>query len=199
MVVRTSKVNTTKFEYMILIIDNYDSFTYNLYQQIAKLGYDVMVAKHDQIDVEKIRELAPTHIIISPGPKMPRDSGVSMDVIREFYKTIPILGVCLGHQCIAEVFGAHTITATDIVHGKSDVIIHSASNLFSGIPTRFLAARYHSLMVDKLPDDFTLCAWSNDGTIMAMQHKDYPVFGVQFHPESFMTEHGEKLMKNFLV
>ncbi len=183
---------------MILLIDNYDSFTYNLYQQIAKLGYEVIVAKHDQISIEQIKQLSPTHIVISPGPKTPHESGISMDVIQEFYKTIPILGVCLGHQCIGEVFGSRTIRANAIVHGKSDLIMHTSEGLFKDIPNPFPAARYHSLMIDEVPDAFTLTAWSEDKTIMAIQHKSYPVFGVQFHPESFMTEHGEKLMRNFL-
>jgi anthranilate synthase component 2 len=184
---------------MILLIDNYDSFTYNLYQQIAVLGHKVVVVKHDEITMSRIKKLAPTHIIISPGPKTPRDSGMSMEVIRECYRTTPILGVCLGHQCIGEVFGSRTIAAKHIVHGKSDTIAHNGKGLFSGIPDQFPAARYHSLMIDKVPDNFTLSAWSNDGTIMAMQHKDYPLFGVQFHPESFMTEHGEALIRNFLA
>jgi anthranilate synthase/aminodeoxychorismate synthase-like glutamine amidotransferase len=184
---------------MILLIDNYDSFTYNLYQQIAALGHKVIVVKHDEITMSRIKKLSPTHIVISPGPKTPRDSGVSMEVIRKWYKTIPILGVCLGHQCIGEVFGARTIPAKHVIHGKSDTIIHNGKGLFSGIANEFLAARYHSLMIDKLPDNFTLSAWSNDGTIMAMQHNDYPVFGIQFHPESFMTEYGETIIRNFLV
>ena len=184
---------------MILLIDNYDSFTYNLYQQIATLGHKVIVVKHDKITMSRIKKLSPTHIVISPGPKTPLDSGMSMEVIREWYKTIPILGVCLGHQCIGEVFGAHTVPAKHIVHGKSDTITHNGKGLFSGIANQFLAARYHSLMIDKLPDNFTLSAWSNDGTIMAMQHNDYPVFGIQFHPESFMTEYGETIIRNFLA
>jgi anthranilate synthase component 2 len=184
---------------MILLIDNYDSFTYNLYQQIASLGHKVTVVKHDKITISWVKKLAPTHIIISPGPKTPRDSGICMEVIREYYKTTPILGVCLGHQCIGEVFGSLTIAAKHIVHGKSDIISHNSKGLFSGIPDKFPAARYHSLIVDRVPDNFTLSAWSNDGTIMAMQHNDYPLFGVQFHPESFMTEHGEALIRNFLA
>lgn len=183
---------------MILLIDNYDSFTYNLYQLVAALSYDVMVVKHDQITTDDVRQLAPTHIIISPGPKTPKDSGVSIDVIKEFYKTIPILGVCLGHQCIGEVFGSKTVAATQIVHGKKDTIFHTQAGLFAHVPSPFQAARYHSLMVDAIPKDFTLTAWSEDKTIMGMQHNEYPVYGVQFHPESFMSEHGQTLMRNFL-
>ncbi|MDB5167594.1 MAG: trpG [Candidatus Saccharibacteria bacterium] len=184
---------------MILLIDNYDSFTYNLYQQIASLGYDVHVVKHDEITIDEIRTVQPSHIVVSPGPKTPRDSGISMDVIREFYMTMPILGVCLGHQCISEVFGVHTIAANEIVHGKSSNITHIAKGIFEGVPSPFLAARYHSLMIDKVPKDFSLTAWSDDKTIMGIQHNIYPLFGVQFHPESFMTEHGEIIMRNFLA
>lgn len=183
---------------MILLIDNYDSFTYNLFQQISELEYDVVVVKHDNITIKEINKLKPTHIIISPGPKTPASSGISMDVIREFYKTIPILGVCLGHQCIGEVFGVRTVRAKTIVHGKTDEIYHNKTGLFKDIPSPFVAARYHSLMIDAVPEDFTLTAWSEDKTIMAIQHKKYPVFGVQFHPESFMTEYGDTLMRNFL-
>jgi anthranilate synthase component 2 len=183
---------------MIIVIDNYDSFTYNLYQQVASLGYEVLVAKHDEISVDEIKKLAPTHIIISPGPKTPRASGISMDVIREFYKTTPILGVCLGHQCLGEVFGSNTVQAKEIVHGKRGVIHHAGVGLLRGVPSPFLAARYHSLVVDTLPQEFELVAWSDDDTIMAMQHKDYPVYGVQFHPESFMTEYGNQIVRNFL-
>ena len=184
---------------MILLIDNYDSFTYNLYQQVAGLGYAVIVVKHDEITIDEIRRLAPSHIIISPGPKTPHESGISMDVIREFHATTPILGVCLGHQCLGEVFGSKTVPAKQIVHGKRGVIHHDKRGLFQGVPEPFLAARYHSLVVDTLPDNFTLTAWSDDDTIMAMQHTTYPLYGVQFHPESFMTEHGETIMRNFLA
>jgi len=183
---------------MILLIDNYDSFTYNLFQQIAKLGYEVLVVKHDEITIDEIKRLRPSRIIISPGPKTPSDSGISKDVIRQFYRTIPILGVCLGHQCIGEVFGVNTVKANEIVHGKTDEIYHNMVGPFKNIPSPFIAARYHSLMIDRLPDDFILTAWSKDKTIMAIQHKEYPVFGVQFHPESFMTEYGETMMRNFL-
>lgn len=184
---------------MILLIDNYDSFTYNLYQLIANLGYDVKVVKHDQITIEEIKKLDLSHIIISPGPKTPRDSGISIEVIREFYKTIPILGVCLGHQCIGEAFGTKTIAAKQIVHGKRGEVYHKGTGIFKGIHNPFVAARYHSLVIDNVPNDFTFTAWSDDKTIMAMEHNEYPVFGVQFHPESFMTSHGEVLMRNFLT
>lgn len=183
---------------MIVLIDNYDSFTYNLFQQIESLGYEVQVFKHDQVSIDDIMALRPTHIVISPGPKTPADSGISVDVIREFYKDIPILGVCLGHQCLGEVFGVHTIPARQVMHGKTDAIFHDQVGIFKGLPLLFRAARYHSLMIDNVPEDFVRTAWSEDGTIMAIQHKQYPVFGVQFHPESFMTEHGNDVMRNFL-
>lgn len=184
---------------MILLIDNYDSFTYNLFQQIAALDYEVTIAKHDQISIDQIKKLAPSHIIISPGPKTPQDSGISMDVVRAFYETIPILGVCLGHQCIGEVFGATIVTSKKIMHGKPDSINHSSEGLFKHVPNPFLAARYHSLMINQVPEGFKLTAWSDDKTIMAIQHNTYPVYGVQFHPESFMTEYGKQIMKNFLT
>lgn len=183
---------------MIVLIDNYDSFTYNLFQQIESLGYDVRVFKHDKIRIDDIRNMNPSHIVISPGPKTPKDSGISLDVIREFYKDVPLLGVCLGHQCLGEVFGVRTVQALEVMHGKTDVIYHEQMGIFSRLPVPFRAARYHSLMVDAVPEDFVRTAWAADGTIMAMQHKDYPVFGVQFHPESFMTEYGDQLMRNFL-
>ncbi len=184
---------------MILLIDNYDSFTYNLFQQIASMGQDVLVKKHDEITIEQISLLQPTHIVISPGPKSPRDSGISMDVIRTFYKSVPILGVCLGHQCIAEVFGSKTVPATRVVHGKTDKIFHNQTGVFAFVPTPFVAARYHSLMSDSVPKNFVLSAWTEDKTIMGIQHKTYPVFGVQFHPESFMTEFGNIIIRNFLA
>jgi anthranilate synthase/aminodeoxychorismate synthase-like glutamine amidotransferase len=183
---------------MILIIDNYDSFTYNLYQQMAKLGGDVKVHKHDGITIKEIIRLMPTHIVISAGPKSPKDSGISMSVIKEFYKHIPILGVCLGHQCIGEVFGSQTVSSPVIMHGKTDDIHHNDCRLFEGVPQPFTVARYNSLTVDKLPDDFVMTAWSDDGSIMAMQHEYYPLYGVQFHPESFMTISGDLVMRRFL-
>lgn len=183
---------------LILILDNYDSFTYNLYQQVAGLGYSAMVVKHDAIALADIRKLQPTHIIISAGPKRPEDSGICLSVIRQFYKDIPILGVCLGHQCIGEVFGSKTIEAPEIIHGKVDDIHHKKFGLFHNLPTPFKAARYNSLVLNKLPKDFRLTASSNDGTIMAIQHERYQLYGVQFHPESFMTPLGDVIMKNFL-
>ncbi|MEK7594543.1 MAG: aminodeoxychorismate/anthranilate synthase component II [Patescibacteria group bacterium] len=183
---------------MVLIIDNYDSFTYNLYQQVATLGHEVEVRKHDEIDIEDIKTMEPSHIIISPGPKRPTDSGISLAVIKHFYKSIPILGVCLGHQCIGEVFGSKTVAAPSIMHGKTDRIHHTQSGLFLGIENPFTAARYHSLVMETIPDGFSRTAWSEDGSIMALQHDQHPLYGVQFHPESFMTNVGDAIMENFL-
>jgi para-aminobenzoate synthetase component 2 len=183
----------------VLLIDNYDSFTYNLYQQISALGRHVRVAKHDAISLEEIRDMAPSHIVISPGPKRPEDSGISLDVIGQFHKSIPILGVCLGMQCIGAVFGSQIVQAPRIMHGKTDDVLHGESGLFAGVPNPFTAARYHSLIIETLPGGFQKTAWSQDGSLMAIQHDKYPVCGVQFHPESFMTEHGETIMRNFLT
>lgn len=158
-----------------------------------------MVAKHDAITIKQIKALQPTHIVISAGPKRPQDSGISLEVIRQLHKSIPILGVCLGHQCIGEVFGAKTIEAPVIVHGKTDSIYHKKSGLLSSLPNPFIAARYNSLVLDKLPSELRLTAWSDDGSIMALQHEQYPLYGVQFHPDSFMTPHGDVIMKNFLA
>jgi anthranilate synthase/aminodeoxychorismate synthase-like glutamine amidotransferase len=184
---------------MVLIIDNYDSFTYNLYQQIAGLGHKTQVVKHDAISISEIEKLKPSHIIISPGPKRPEDSGISLDVIKHFYKTTPILGVCLGHQCIGEVFGSKTVNAPAIMHGKTDRIYHNQDGLFVSLDSPFTAARYHSLVVDSTPDGFTRTAWSEDGSIMALQHNKYPLYGVQFHPESFLTAEGDIIMRSFLA
>jgi anthranilate synthase component 2 len=183
---------------MILLIDNYDSFTYNLYQQLSRLGGLVQVVKHDAIDPLTARALSPSHIVISPGPGRPQNSGASMAIIKEFYTTTPILGVCLGHQCIGEVFGSRIVAAPQIIHGAAVAIRHSRTGLFQGLPELFIAARYHSLVIDQLPLEFTQTAWSDDGVIMAIEHTRYPTFGVQFHPESFMTTHGDHVIRNFL-
>lgn len=183
---------------MVLLIDNYDSFTYNLYQQVAALGYEVAVKKHDEVTIDQIAAMSPSHIIISPGPKRPEDSGISMEAIGEFYTKVPILGVCLGHQCIAQFFGSGIIGAPRIMHGKTDLIRHEGLGIFAEVPNPFTAARYNSLVIDAVSDELQPTAWSDDGTIQAIQHPDYPLFGVQFHPESFMSEHGEKIMRNFL-
>lgn len=186
---------------MILLIDNYDSFTYNLYQQIAGLGEDVIVKTHDAITIDDIRTMNPDKIIISPGPKRPDNSGVSLDVIRAFYTTIPILGVCLGHQCIGQVFGARVVHAPKVMHGKTSQINHTGRGIFRNVAQGFYAARYHSLVLENCPDDFEVIAWTNESNnrvIMGIAHTVCPVFGVQFHPESFMTEDGEQIIRNFL-
>lgn len=183
---------------MILLIDNYDSFTYNLYQLIAGLGFEVIVKKHDEITLEEIVKMKPEKIVISPGPKRPEDAGISMEVIKHFYKTIPILGVCLGHQCIGQLFGVKVIHAKEVLHGKISQVSHDGKGICEGIKNPFAAARYHSLAIENVPEGFELRAWTDDKEIMAIEHKEYPLHGIQFHPESFMTEEGSKLMKNFL-
>lgn len=183
---------------MILIIDNYDSFTYNLYQQVESLGEKTRVFKHDEIKISEIEKLKPKKIIISPGPKRPEDSGISTKVVQKFYTRIPILGVCLGHQCIGQLFGSKIVHAKNILHGKTSQIYHTEDKLFSQVQNPFTAARYHSLIVDKVPKDFILTAWTEKNEIMAMQHNKYPLYCVQFHPESFLTKEGSKIMKNFL-
>lgn len=183
---------------MVLLIDNYDSFTYNLYQQIAGLGHDVIVRLHDALTLEEIEALAPSHIVISPGPKTPADSGISRAVIERFADQLPILGVCLGHQCIGEVFGSRTVRAPEPVHGKTSVLQHDGVGLFADLPADLTVARYHSLVLDRVPDDFRLSAQTSDGLIMAISHESRPLYGVQFHPESFMTPAGTQLMRNFL-
>ncbi|MBT4287971.1 MAG: aminodeoxychorismate/anthranilate synthase component II [Deltaproteobacteria bacterium] len=183
---------------MILLIDNYDSFTYNLYQLIESLGGKTQVYQNDQITISEIKIIKPKKIIISPGPKTPEDSGICKQLIREFYQEIPILGVCLGHQCLGSVFGANVIRAKRQIHGKSSHIFHKNLGIFKNIPTPFQAARYHSLVIDHLPKDFVLTAQDKNDEIMAIQHNKLPLFGVQFHPESFMTSHGPQLVANFL-
>lgn len=188
----------------ILLIDNYDSFTFNLFQLFATLGARVDVVKNDAITVDAAFAKRPTHIVISPGPGTPDDSGISNAVIKKFAGKIPLLGVCLGHQCIARVFTTNRNPvghAPVPVHGKISMIHHDKKGLMRGVPSPFEAARYHSLIVDALPPDFELMCWTGKGSsalIMGMHHKTLPVFGVQFHPESFLTEHGKTIAKNFL-
>lgn len=183
---------------MIVIIDNYDSFTYNLYQQVESLGEKTKIFKNDEIKINDLKKLSPTKIIISPGPGRPSDSGISKKVIKNFYKKIPILGVCLGHQCIGELFGSKIVHAKHILHGKTSKIFHTQKDLFSNLKNPFSAARYHSLVIDKIPKNFILTAWTKDNEIMGIKHKLYPLFGIQFHTESFMTKEGNKIMQNFL-
>ena len=183
---------------MILIIDNYDSFTYNLAQQIESLGEKVTVLQNDKTSIAEIKKIKPDKIIISPGPQTPKQSGISKEVIEEFYKTKPILGVCLGHQCIGEVFGVKTIHANKVMHGKTSKIKHNNKHIFKNTSKEMEVARYHSLIIDKLPTEFELCAWTEEKEIMAIKHKDHQLFGIQFHPESFLTTEGNQLMQNFL-
>ncbi|PIR54790.1 aminodeoxychorismate/anthranilate synthase component II [Candidatus Peregrinibacteria bacterium CG10_big_fil_rev_8_21_14_0_10_36_19] len=183
---------------MILIIDNYDSFTYNLYQQVESLGKKTKVYKNDQITINKIKRLKPEKIIISPGPKRPEDGGISIEVIKKFYKTIPILGVCLGHEAIGLIFGSKVIHAKKIMHGKTSDVYHTRKGIFRKVSTPLKAARYHSLILNAVPEEFTLEAWTKDEEIMAIKHQIYPLYGIQFHPESFMTSQGNTIMHNFL-
>ena len=185
---------------MILVIDNYDSFTYNLVQYAGELGGEVKVYRNDKITLGGIRKIRPEKIIISPGPGRPDDAGISKDVIKEFAGRVPILGVCLGHQCIAEVFGAKVIRSGRIMHGKVSDIYHGGEGIFNGVPSPFTATRYHSLIVDPdtLKDPLELTAWTDAGEVMGIRHKSMPVEGVQFHPESILTAEGKKLIKNFL-
>jgi anthranilate synthase component 2 len=190
---------------MLLMIDNYDSFTYNLVQYLGELGQAVKVARNDALTVAGIRALKPSHIMISPGPGTPDDAGVSLDVLRELAGEIPVFGVCLGHQAIGQAFGGKVIRAKRIMHGKTSPIRHLGKGVFAGLPDRYQATRYHSLVVDKttLPDCLEVTAWTEneDGTIeeiMGLRHREYPVEGVQFHPESILTQHGHDLLANFL-
>jgi len=184
---------------MILVIDNYDSFTYNLVQEMGELGADLRVARNDQITLDEIRAMEPTHIVISPGPGTPDDGGVSMDVIRELGPTIPLLGVCLGHQCVGQVFGGRVVRAPRLMHGKTSMIYHKNTDLFTGVPSPFEATRYHSLIVEEpLPEALIVTAFTETGEVMGVRHKEYPIVGVQFHPESILTRFGMRILKNFL-
>lgn len=185
---------------MLLIIDNYDSFTYNLSQYFQCLGQDVLVKTHDAIDIQTIKKLTPEYLVISPGPKGPQNAGISVKAIQELYRELPILGICLGHQCLAYAFGGAIISAPEIIHGKTSTITHQNQGLFHNIPNSFQATRYHSLAVDKikLPSCFTIDAWAHE-TIMSISHRKYPVFGLQFHPEAILSEHGMQLLSNFLT
>ena len=187
---------------MILVIDNYDSFTYNLVQYLGELGANMLVKRNDEIDVEGVKVLSPAAIVISPGPGVPGDAGVSVELIRECGRTIPVLGVCLGHQAIAEAYGGKVVRAAKLMHGKTSRIEHSGSDLFEGVPSPLEVMRYHSLTVDpgSLPDDLEVLAWAEESSteIHAMRHRVNPVWGVQFHPESIMTQSGKNILANFL-
>jgi anthranilate synthase component 2 len=184
----------------VLLLDNYDSFTYNLYQYLAELGAHVIVKRNDEIEVDDVRELNIDRIVISPGPCTPAEAGISVPIIRELCVEYPILGVCLGHQSIGAAFGGRVIRAPQLRHGKTSPITHHGEGIFLGLPSPFTATRYHSLIVEaeSLPSVLEATAWSDDGLIMGLRHRTLPVEGVQFHPESIMTEHGKALLGNFL-
>lgn len=188
-----------KKNFLVFMIDNYDSFTYNLYQYILEITPNVKVYRHDKITVEEIEAMNPSYIVISPGPKEPKDAGISKKVIEKLGKKIKTLGVCLGHQCINEVFGGRTIRAPKVCHGKTSIIVNDRKTIFRGLPEQIEAARYHSLIADRnfLSKDLEVSAWTTDGIIMGLRHKTYPIEGVQFHPESFLTQYGKKIMENF--
>lgn len=185
---------------MILMIDNYDSFTYNLVQYFGEFGHELIVKRNDSLTIADIEKLAPDMIVISPGPCSPNEAGESLNIIRYFAGNIPILGVCLGHQAIAQVFGGHVIRAERLMHGKTSPVLHAENGLHAGMPNPFQATRYHSLIVEKesLPDCFDVTAWTAEGEIMGIRHKEYPIEGVQYHPESIMTEQGKKLLRHFI-
>ena len=185
---------------MILLLDNYDSFTYNLVQYLAELGAQVQVYRNDAISIKKVQQMRPKGIVLSPGPGRPENAGIMNELVARLAGTIPILGVCLGHQSIAQVYGGKITHARRLMHGKTSEIHHNRTTLFQGIPSPFVATRYHSLVVDldSLPDEFTLTAWTNDGVIMGIEHVKLPLYGVQFHPESILTRCGMDLLKNFL-
>ncbi len=185
---------------MILLIDNYDSFTYNLVQYLGELGATTHVFRNNQITISHIKKLKPERIVISPGPCTPNEAGISNDVIREFSGTLPILGVCLGHQCIGQVFGGRIVRAKQIMHGKVSKIYHHRQGIFRHLANPFNATRYHSLVIERktAPKDLQITAWTHDGEIMGVQHKKHPTFGVQFHPESILTIAGKDILRNFL-
>ena len=185
----------------VFLLDNYDSFTYNLFQYLAELGADVSVARNDQITIEQIEALQPDRIVISPGPKRPEHAGISVDLVRNFAGRLPLLGVCLGHQCIGVAYGAAIVQAGEIMHGKTSRIEHDGRGIYAGLPDPFEATRYHSLVVDPetLPAEILPTSWSAGGVLMGMRHREYALEGVQFHPESIMTPVGHDLLRNFLA
>jgi anthranilate synthase component 2 len=185
---------------MLLMIDNYDSFTFNLVQYLGELGEDVLVKRNDEISISEIEKLAPSKIVISPGPCSPNEAGISIAAIERFAGKIPLLGVCLGHQAIGQAFGGRIIHAKTLMHGKTSQVTHAGLGVFADLPTPFRATRYHSLVIEResCPDSLEITAWTQDGEIMGVRHKTLPIEGVQFHPESIMTEHGHQLLKNFL-
>jgi anthranilate synthase/aminodeoxychorismate synthase-like glutamine amidotransferase len=183
---------------MILVLDNYDSFTYNLVQYLGELGEDLRVYRNNKITLDQIEELKPSRIVISPGPGTPSDAGITEELIRHFHTSKPILGVCLGHQAIGEVFGGKIVRAPTLMHGKVSEIYHDSKSLFRGLPQGFPATRYHSLMVTEVPDCLEVSAQTKDGLVMGLRHRDFPTEGIQFHCESIMTVVGKNILKNFL-
>jgi anthranilate synthase/aminodeoxychorismate synthase-like glutamine amidotransferase len=185
---------------MILMIDNYDSFTFNIVQYLEQMGEEVRVYRNDKITLDEIKKLKPQAIFLSPGPCSPREAGITVDVIREFYETVPIMGICLGHQAIGYAFGGEVSRAERIMHGKISPINHDGKTIFAGLPNPFTAGRYHSLLVGKetLPECLEVSATTDDGEIMGLRHKKYPVEGIQFHPESVLTPQGKRILRNFL-
>ena len=186
---------------MLLMIDNYDSFTYNLVQYFGELGEDVRTYRNDEITIEAIEQLKPTRICISPGPCTPHEAGVSVPVLKHFAGKVPILGVCLGHQSIGAAFGGKVVRAKQVMHGKTSPIEHTGTGVFKDLPSPYTIIRYHSLAIERetLPDCLEVTAWTKDGEIMGVRHKNFPIEGVQFHPESILSEHGHDLLKNFLT
>ena len=185
---------------MILVIDNYDSFTYNIVQRLGELGAELDVYRHDKITVERVRQLQPDRIVISPGPGFPRDAGISLEIIRRLGAEIPLLGICLGHQSIGEAYGGRVVHAPELMHGKTSMIYHRGDPIFADVPTPFEATRYHSLIVEEatLPESLVVTARAQTGEIMGMRHRCHPVIGLQFHPESILTADGLKMLENFL-
>ncbi|MDL1867415.1 aminodeoxychorismate/anthranilate synthase component II [Betaproteobacteria bacterium PRO4] len=182
------------------MIDNYDSFTYNLVQYLGELGEDVMVVRNDEITLDAVQQLNPAGVVISPGPCTPDEAGISVDLINQFSGKVPILGVCLGHQSIGQAFGGKIVRAGEIMHGKTSPVFHDGKGVFQGMPNPFIATRYHSLVIERssIPDCLEISAWTEDGEIMGVRHRTLPVEGVQFHPESVLSEHGHQLLGNFL-
>ena len=185
---------------MILLLDNYDSFTYNLAQYFGELGCEIVVKRNDEVSLDEVEQLAPTHICISPGPCTPRQAGISSNLVRQFGERVPILGVCLGHQCIAEAYGAEIVRSCKLVHGKASKIKHNGSSVMAGLPNPFVAGRYHSLTVARgsLPECLEITAEAPDGEVMGVRHIEHQVHGVQFHPESILTPNGKSILANFL-
>jgi anthranilate synthase/aminodeoxychorismate synthase-like glutamine amidotransferase len=184
----------------VLVIDNYDSFTYNLVQYLGELGQDVTVRRNDDVSLSEVSAMNPAAVVLSPGPGTPADAGVSKDLLLELGPTMPMLGVCLGHQCLGEAYGGEIRRASQVMHGKVSRVMHNSQSVFRGIANPFAATRYHSLIVERdgLPNTLEVTAWTDDGTVMGLRHREYPLAGVQFHPEAILTEHGHQLLANFL-